>query len=303
MLCYTTAEVVELMRILLLISLFIAILLSLADPAEARIIERIVAKVNKEVITLSELEEALASAKVLAQLTGEEPTESEILNQLIEDRLILVKAKEAGITVTASRVEYEIDKIKSRFPSQEAFIKALSQEGISEAELAKRYEERLMKEALTARSVKLDPITEEDLEEKLKGQDLQIQVRQILVKTKEEADSIAVRIKGGADFLEMAQAFSLSPDQGETLGFFSRGQMVAEFETAAFSLKEGEIGIAETGLGFHVIECLAIRKTPEEELARLREEWQARLYRERLDQALESWIKELKAGAYIETRL
>lgn len=291
------------MRTLLFIFLIIAILLSSSGPAEAGIIERIVAKVNQEAITLTELEEAIAAGKVFAQLTGEEPAEKEILAQLIEDRLILVKAKEAGITVTASRVEYEIDKIKSRFPGEEAFREALSQEGISKAELAKRYEERLMKEELTARSVKIAPITEQDLEEKLKGQDIQIQVRQILVETREEADSIAAQVKEGVDFLELAKLKSLSPDRGETLGFFSRGQMVAEFEAVAFSLKEGETGIAETNLGFHVIECLVVRKTPAEILTQLREEWRVSLYRTRLDQAMKEWLENLKAEAYIETRL
>ena len=78
----------------------------------------------------------------------------------------------------------------------------------------------------------------------------------ILVKTEKEVNSILERLKKGEKFSSIAKEVSLCPSKkrGGDLGFFSRGQMVKEFEKAAFALTKGQIsGIVKTQFGYHIL--------------------------------------------------
>jgi peptidyl-prolyl cis-trans isomerase C len=87
-----------------------------------------------------------------------------------------------------------------------------------------------------------------------------IRVRHILVKTKEEAEKINKLLADGEDFEKLARENSICPtaSEGGDLGYFKRGDMVEEFDKAAFDLKKpGDISpIVETRFGFHIIEMV-----------------------------------------------
>ena len=88
----------------------------------------------------------------------------------------------------------------------------------------------------------------------------QIHCAHILVKTEREAASIIERLKKGESFANIAQDVSLCPSKkrGGDLGAFSRGQMVKEFESAAFILQKGQISpIVKTKFGYHIIKRLS----------------------------------------------
>jgi parvulin-like peptidyl-prolyl isomerase len=81
----------------------------------------------------------------------------------------------------------------------------------------------------------------------------------ILVRTRAEAAAVLERLQKGEKFANVAKAVSRCPSRrrGGDLGTFARGQMVREFEIAAFALQKGEIGpITKTKFGFHVIKRL-----------------------------------------------
>ncbi len=78
----------------------------------------------------------------------------------------------------------------------------------------------------------------------------------ILVKTEQEANVALYDVRNGKAFEDVAKEKSMCPSkkQGGNLGWFGRGQMVKEFETAAFSLKKGEISKpVKTQFGWHII--------------------------------------------------
>jgi parvulin-like peptidyl-prolyl isomerase len=81
----------------------------------------------------------------------------------------------------------------------------------------------------------------------------------VLVKTKKEIDVVLDRLEKGEKFSVIAKDVSICPSKkrGGDLGNFSRGQMVKEFEKAAFALKKGQIsGIVKTQFGYHIIKRL-----------------------------------------------
>ncbi len=83
-----------------------------------------------------------------------------------------------------------------------------------------------------------------------------VKASHLLVKTEEEAKKIKEEIVNGKDFAQAAKEVSICPSglNGGDLGYFSRGQMVKEFEDAAFSMEIGEISNPiKTQFGYHLI--------------------------------------------------
>src|SRR5262245_59854343 len=87
--------------------------------------------------------------------------------------------------------------------------------------------------------------------------DEEVRARHILVDSKDKAREVYEKIAHGSDFAQLARENSKDPgskDQGGELGFFTRGQMVPQFEEAAFKLKKGEVSDpVESQFGWHII--------------------------------------------------
>ncbi|WP_456431066.1 SurA N-terminal domain-containing protein [Thermosulfuriphilus sp.] len=102
---------------------------------------------------------------------------------------------------------------------------------------------------------------------------------------KKKAQEILARVKAGEDFARLAKEYSedlTTKDEGGDLGFFSRGQLVAPFEEAVFSMKAGEIkGPVRTPFGYHIIKLEEIRPEHVRPLAEVKEEIKGRLSQQR----------------------
>ncbi len=97
--------------------------------------------------------------------------------------------------------------------------------------------------------------------EELKKQKIEVSALHILVKTREKALELQYRILNGEGFEELAKEYSFCPSgqKGGTLGYFKRGQMVPEFEEAAFKLDKNQVSQpVETEFGWHLIKVVDI---------------------------------------------
>jgi peptidyl-prolyl cis-trans isomerase C len=87
----------------------------------------------------------------------------------------------------------------------------------------------------------------------------EVRASHILVGSRKEADNLLNKLRAGARFEDLAKKHSTCPSgrKGGDLGYFRRGMMVREFETAAFSLNPGEVSTPiQTQFGFHLIKVV-----------------------------------------------
>ena len=101
--------------------------------------------------------------------------------------------------------------------------------------------------------------TTEEKQEKVEIMVKKVHAKHILVKTEEEANAILYDLKNGQEFEEVAKEKSTCPSgkKGGDLGWFGKGMMVKEFETAAFELKPGELSKpVKTQFGWHIIKVV-----------------------------------------------
>lgn len=248
--------------------------------------DRIVAVVGNDVITSSEMEDAISLLR--AQLADPPPAESlkdQVLDQMIENRLLLVQAKAETVQVTHLEIEEALDKsieeIRARFPTQEEFQKQLREENTSVAELKERYRDEIEEKLLVQRLIDKDlkrgiTVSEKDLrefyeakKESIPEQPATVRLAHILIAIKpgkgaEEKASgtvatILAKIEDGVDFAALAKRYSddvASSGKGGDLGFVRKGDVpIPEFEQTIFSLIQAEITVTVTPFGFHIIQC------------------------------------------------
>jgi len=124
-----------------------------------------------------------------------------------------------------------------------------------------------------------------------------------LVETEEEANNLLLQLKEGlTDFAELAKEKSIGPSapSGGDLGFFAIGQMVKEFEDAAFSLEPGEIsGVVQTQFGYHIIKCEEKKEEYSPTFEEAKERISNLLKSQRENEAITALISKLKEEANI----
>jgi peptidyl-prolyl cis-trans isomerase SurA len=211
--------------------------------------------------------------------------EKRLLDQMVSDRLMLIQAeRDTAIRVSDTEVERELDshlaRIQGQFPSPDDFYKQLSAEGLSLAELRRRYrrevKNQLLKQKLIQSRVREVEVSAPEVDaffqkyqDSLPSQVAAVHLWSILYPvelSEATTDSIAKlaqslhdSLSAGASFADLARRYSGdgSATSGGDLGWFGRGVMVPEFERAAFGLAQGEIsGVVKTQFGFHIIKSL-----------------------------------------------
>ena len=249
--------------------------------------EGLVAMVNGEPITEDEFntdygvfkslyekqlgDDALEQVGQDGKTLGQSLKES-ILEKLIMEKLIAKDSSSMNISITEEEIDAQMEEYISAMGGQENFDKFLADNDIT-----KEFFQSNMKKELLVDKHKIEffnGITVSEDESKAyfeanKEDLVVIKASHILVATEEEGKKVLERLKNGEDFAQVATLESLesgSAAQGGELGYLSKGNMIAEFEDAAFDLEEGEISdLVKTEVGYHII-YLQDRKDTYEEL-------------------------------------
>ena len=231
--------------------------------------EDIAAIVNGESITMQDIDEQYGR---VPEEYKQFITKELLLNQSINELLLLQEAKKQGISITNEELSKVIDDaIAQSGLSKEEFDKTLEEQGLTMKFVEDYYKKQMVINNLLNKTVvsKIVVSSSEIKEyyENNKNEFVmpeQVRARHILVNSSEEAENILKELKNGADFIELAKEKSICPSasEGGDLGYFAKGQMVKEFEDAAFALDVGELSpVVETQYGYHIIKLLD--KTPE----------------------------------------
>jgi len=260
------------------VALVLGLLASTAFSALAQS-DTVVATVSGQSITEADVQMAVSELdQQFAQLTPEQKRAA-ALSAIIEIRLMSEKAK-------ASKLDQD-----ENFKRKLAFLneRALHAQVI-EKEISPKVTDEMLK-ARYDKEVAARPPAEE------------VRARHILVKTEEEAKEIIAKLDGGADFEALAKEKSSDPGSGANggdLGFFSKGQMVPEFEAAAFALEPGAYTKTpvKSDFGFHVIKLEEKRTQPPVAFDEVKDQIRQLVFRDVYFEA----VKQLRAGAQVEIK-
>ena len=184
----------------------------------------------------------------------------ELLNSLIDETILLKKAADIGIVAPKEQIDGEIEYIKQMFESDEKYKEYLASQNLTEGYIVNDLTKRITINNLVNEITKSIEIPEDELKtiyDSMKDSFVSIKASHILMENQEEAKKILERAKAGEDFNKLAMEFSIDPSAKENsgeLGYFSVGDMVPEFEKAAFALEPGQISdLVQSDFGFHII--------------------------------------------------
>jgi len=296
-----------------------------AKPMPAQLPD-VLARVNGEAVTKIDFDRLIKNMEVSANQPLPADRRDEILrralDQLVTYTVLTQETRARKITVTEAEVEANVKQMRSQFPNEEAFAKALAARGMSIEKLRSDAKidmsiSKMMEAELATQPPPADAQVREFYDknpEKFKQEEA-IRASHILFRVPENADaatkkkamdeaqSVLKEARAGADFAALAKKHSGdgSAQQGGDLNFFTRGQMVPAFDQAAFALKPGEISdIVTTQFGYHIIkltERRAASTVPFEQVSdRIKEYLTAQQKQERA----QAFIDSLKQKAKIE---
>jgi peptidyl-prolyl cis-trans isomerase SurA len=311
-----------------------AAVLCLCASVQAAGGDRVVAVVNDEVVTLSELNGAFAPYQERLEAAYKGParekaateTRLTILNRMIDDLLMEQQCRKAGIVVRDEDVNNAIDDIlKRRNVSREDLRKALDRDGITLDAYRKGMRDQLMRVRLVQREIKSKvAVSDEEIgeyyrkhREDYEGKEA-VRIKQILIlvpkdadpavreKLRNEAAAIHRRLLNGEPFEVISANHSQGPaaNAGGDIGFIDKGMMLPEVEEVAFRLPLNQISpVIESPAGFHIIRVIDRRGAGLKSGESVREEIREKLEMEKVEKKFEEWILALRAKSYIEIKL
>jgi peptidyl-prolyl cis-trans isomerase SurA len=295
------------------------------------IVDRVVAVVNQDVITLSELMDAVAfylyEKKEHVEQAQERVLQAKFLDRMIESRLQVQEAEKEKIVVEEIEVKEQLGEVMKRVNATtlEDLEKVIAAQGLTMEGVRKRLREQIMAQRVIHRRVGLRvSVTDQEIEryflenrEKLET-GLTFQARHILLAppsnateasweaTRLKAEEVWARVRAGEDFSELARTYSQDPSakDGGDLGTMKQGELAPEIESTILRLRPGEAGgPIRTKLGYHIFKLEWKESLTGGALGQAKQQIRDILYSEKYQARLEVWLGELRKKAIIDIRL
>jgi peptidyl-prolyl cis-trans isomerase SurA len=304
-------------------------------PAAGKVLDSVVGVVDGEVITLSDVDEAMPRYGKANILDAGNPLDKEIklrqarkevLDMLIEERLLQRVAQRFDIKVEDAEVDNAIKQMQQGANvNEETMAKELAAQGFT----LEGYRHFLMAQIRRARIIEaaIRPtvsMSEEKIREYYQNHKNnylfpEVRVSQILIRVppeatpkdreqaKEKVETVLQGLRKGTPFEELASRYSddtASASSGGDLGFFKKGEMVPMLEAVVFSMKAGEVSeVIQSSQGFHILKVTDIRAgsiAPFEEIkAQVTDDY----YREEVIRLYAKWLDDLKNHSNVEVKL
>jgi peptidyl-prolyl cis-trans isomerase SurA len=292
----------------------------------AEIIERVVAKVNGQIITLSEFQSRQIAAAQAARIDPANvgaflrQQNAKILQDAIDEILILQKAEDAGIHAPPQWIDESIDGIRkdNKITTDEQFQEALAREGLTLAELRQNIERGVLRRIVMQRDIqpKIEA-TESDLRaeyEKVKDAEFTkpatVTLQEILVGEDAGGAALAREIvekaRKGEDFGALARAHSTAPSRvnGGDLGELSQGEINPDLEKVVFALPVGAVSdpLPVEG-GYRIVRVVAKTAGSTTPYEAAKEQVRDRLMMSRFQEAYDAYMEDLRKTASVELRV
>jgi peptidyl-prolyl cis-trans isomerase SurA len=295
---------------------------------ETEVIDRIVAVVNADIITLYDLNRAFkpfeANIKALQYPPERERqtlfrVRSDVLNQLIDSQLADQQINRYQISVTQKEIDTTLERIKeTRSFTDEQLREGLAAQGLTMEEYRHEIKSQILRTKLVNREVKSKiVITQEDIKayyeshkDKYAG-DKQYYLWNIFRKASpsekdaalKEIQAVEAKLKQGAAFEAMVKELneSSSPVKGTDLGLYRPDELSAQLQTVVEKMKAGEYSkVLDTNFGYQIIYVQEINETPPKALEELEADIKQILFNEYVDNRYQEWLEELRARSYIK---
>lgn len=298
----------------------------------AKLVDRIIAVVNDDIITLVELNERYQPYAEKIKSMGY-PFEKEkqmlfsvrenIINELIDRQLTVQEIKRVKINVDEKEIDAAIERLKEmNFLTDEKLRKALASQGLSMEQYRENIKDQILRTKLVTREVKSKiVVTDDDIKSyyekhpEVYGGKKKYHLRNIIMrvtsfssqsekqKTAQRMEEIYKKLQNGESFEALARTYSEAPSaaEGGNLGQFSIEDLSPQLQQAVKELMTGEYTpVLETDQGFQIFYIQDIFTTPGKPLEEVASEIQQILYKESVDMKFRSWIEELRGKSHIK---
>ena len=297
----------------------------------AEVVDRIIAYVNDDIITLSELNErtnALVAARQQNPFLREQELSLEemrhsMLNRLIDERLASQEISRLKISVSEEEVDGAIARImQENHLTQETLEAELRKEERTITDLRQQIKESLEQRKLVSREVQNKTVITDEIVEayyQSNMMDFQGKERWRLLdiylpfnpddsqeeraRLRDLAQQILERVRAGVDFGLLAKKYSQGPgaEAGGDLGYFAPGELEPVLEAAVENLKAGEVSPdIETTRGIHIIKVTEVDRTPPKALDEVRESIRNLLYKREVEFRYREWLSNLRERSYVK---
>jgi peptidyl-prolyl cis-trans isomerase SurA len=305
-----------------------------SQSAQARVVEKIAAVVDNNVILASEVEEKATPMMVeVSHITDMSKRAAraaalrrEVLERLIDDELISGQAAELRLTVTPEQVDASIAEIKRQNNIDDKQLQdALRGQGMTMA----TYRADLKKQLLRFRVINIAVgskvnISDEDIRGyynrhyKASGANVQVRASHIFLAIPEGADAGVVaekqslgrklveRVNAGEDFAALAREYSddaATRAEGGDLGLFGKDMLPRAIEELVFAMKPGEVrGPVRADRGFHVIKLVDRKTTDAKPLAEVEDDIRMQLRQKEMDKQTKTYLADLRKRSLVDIR-